>query len=124
MKKATVENIDINRTTRQIFIAINGKDSSFIEEPNGNGFPSLINSAPLVEGVNLVLEGGHAAVNAMKGNGEFCSLLEENRQLRAHITQSALAMRIRQLLSALDYDKLSDYQAKCVLLVEQELKQS
>lgn len=29
--------------------------------------------------------------------------------------------RVKQLLSALDYEKLTDFQAKCVLLLEKEL---
>lgn len=33
-----------------------------------------------------------------------------------------LKMRVKQLLSALDYGSLTDFQAKCVLLVERELK--
>lgn len=32
------------------------------------------------------------------------------------------SLRVRQLLTSLEYDKLTDYQAKCVLLVEQHLK--
>lgn len=36
--------------------------------------------------------------------------------------ESLLKTRVRQLLTALDYDKLTDYQAKCVLLIEKDLK--
>jgi hypothetical protein len=33
-----------------------------------------------------------------------------------------LIMRVEQFLSSLDYGKLTDFQAKCALLLEQELK--
>jgi len=33
-----------------------------------------------------------------------------------------LVMRVKQFLSSLDYGKLTDFQAKCALLLEQELK--
>lgn len=36
------------------------------------------------------------------------------------IKNNLLTDRIRQFLSALDYDKLSDFQCKCVLLLEKE----
>ena len=38
------------------------------------------------------------------------------------IRHSDLKLRIKQLLSTLDYDKLTDYQAKCILLLEKEMK--
>lgn len=37
-------------------------------------------------------------------------------------TTPPIEARVRQLLSALEYEKLTDFQAKIVLLLEQELK--
>ena len=110
---------------REIQVTIDVKDSMYVQTSD-YGFPMLINSGPLIEGINMVLESGHHAVNAMKGNTEFIELRDELRdkirELRKDIKQSNLAARVRQFLSALEYEKLTDFQAKCVLLLEQELK--
>lgn len=37
-------------------------------------------------------------------------------------TNNNIITRINQLLSALDYESLTDFQSKCVLLLERELK--
>jgi len=124
MRTAKVINIDWNGSseTRQIKVIIDVKDSMFIQEPERYGFPNLINSAPLIEGINMVLESGHHAVDAIKGNTDFIEMRDEIRELRKGIKESNLAARVRQFLSALEYEKLTDFQAKCVLLLEQELK--
>lgn len=123
MRKATVKMVDMpSNDARDIRIIIDAKDSVYISENIVSGLPFVINSGPLVDGINHVLEFGHTAVNAMKGNKDFELLAMENRALRRGIKESELAVRVRQLLSALDYDKLTDFQARCVLLVEQELK--
>lgn len=122
MTKATVKNITLNKDKREIEVKIYANGSMYVEEPKQYGFPSLINSAPLVEGFDYVLEFGHHAINAMKGEKEFMRLAEENRELRQHILDSNLAARVRQFLSSLDYNSFTDFQAKCALLLEQELK--
>lgn len=120
---ATIKQIDwADKDLRELKVIIRAKGSIYVEEPKGYGFPSIMNSASLIEGFDYVLEFGHMAVNAMKGNADFKELMEENRQLRIGIKQSPLATRIKQLLSAIDYGTLTDFQAKCVLLVERELK--
>lgn len=123
MQKAKVLSVDwANTNTRQIEVVIDAKNSWFVQEPNSMGFPSITNSGPLVEGINLVLEFGHEAIQAIKGNTEFQTLVAENRQLRKGIKQSELAQRVRQFLTSLDYAQLTDFQGKCALLVEQQLK--
>jgi hypothetical protein len=104
MNTAKVKRIDLNNTT--IVVEIDAANSIYVEQPK-MGSPRLLNGGPLVEGFNLVLAQGHHAVEKMKGE----------------TTHSAeLTMRIKQLLSALNYESLTDYQAKIVLLVEKELK--
>lgn len=123
MTIAKVKNIDwADQNREQLKIIINAKGSEYIEEPKGVGFPQLRNCSHLIEGVNYILEFGYEAVNAMKGNKEFTSLSNEVRGLRTHIVDSELAARVRQFLSALDYGQLTDFQAKCALLLERELK--
>jgi len=120
-KTAQVNEIYLDKITREIIVKIDGSASIYVEESNGTRFPQLMNSGPLIEGINYVLEFSFNAVNAMKGNKEFMELAEENRELRNHIKCSKLAQRVRQFLSALEYEKLTDFQAKCVLLLEREL---
>lgn len=118
---AEVKNINLDTTTREIKVTIAAIGTIYVEEPKQYGFPMLMNSAPLVEGFNYVLEFGHEAVNAMKGNKEFKVLAEQNRILRQSILDSDLAARCRQFLSSIDYEQLTDYSAKCALLLEKEL---
>ena len=122
MKTAKVNNLVLAKNTKQIVITIDAKDSMYVGDAMQYGFPTLLNSDPLVEGLNILLEQGYHAVDAMKGNTEFIGLSEENKKLKSGILKSDLAQRVRQFLSALDYATLSDYQAKCVLLLEKELK--
>lgn len=121
---AKVKNIDwADRNNRELKVIISAKDSIYVDEAiGGYGSPTLINSSSIIEGFDHVLEFGHMAVSAMKGNVDFIELAEKNRLLRRAITESQLASRVKQLLSAIDYDTLTDFQAKCVLLVERELK--
>jgi hypothetical protein len=99
MKKAEVINVDwANQDRRQIKVTINAQDSVYIQEPNGHGFPQIMNSGPMIEGFNHVLEFGHEAVNAMKGNENFMELATEVRELRKGILNSDLASRVRELL--------------------------
>lgn len=120
-QNATVKNVELDRETREIKVLISAKGSQYIQEPNGFGSVMLLNSAPLVEGFNYVLEFGHEAINEMKGNNDFAKLVQENRILRRNILNSDLAARVRQFLSSLNYEKLTDFQAKCALLLEKEL---
>jgi hypothetical protein len=123
MQTATVKNIDWNnQEARELKVTISAKNTWFIEEPKGMGSPMIVNSAPLIEGLNYVLEFGHNAVNAMKANENFGDMAVELRALRNGIKNSDLAARARQFLSSLDYDTLTDFQAKCALLLEKELK--
>lgn len=124
MKIAEVKNIDINSEKRELIVTISAKDYMYIEEPKQYGFPSILNSSLLVEKINYVLEFGHIAVSAMKNDKDFTELAEQNRKLRKAIVYSDLAARARQFLSTLDYGQLTDFQAKCVLLLERELKTS
>lgn len=125
MTTATVKEIRLNKTShntnRTIEVIIDATDSIYVEEPKAYGFPSLMNSACLIDGFSYVLEYGYAAVSALKGNSDFTELAKENKELRKHIKDSNLATRVRQFLSALDYEKLSDFEAKCVLLLQKEL---
>lgn len=122
--KAVVKQLNwSNIGAREFAITIKAEGSQYISEPhNGMGSPMIMNGSPLIEGVNLVLEFGFEAVNAIKGNEDFMSMANEIRTLRKGIKDSDLAARVRQLLSAIDYGELTDFQAKCVLLVERELK--
>lgn len=43
-------------------------------------------------------------------------------QFSINIAHADVISRVKQLLSALNYEALTDYQAKCVLLLERELE--
>lgn len=122
MGKAIVKNISLNKESREIIVTISAEGSDYVAEQKNYGFPSLLNSAPLVEGFNYVLEFGYAALNAMNGNGDFAALVNENRALKSNKVSSPLVVRVRQFLSSLNYADLSNFQAKCVLLLEKELQ--
>jgi hypothetical protein len=122
MTTATVKEISLDKQTREIKVTISAKDSMYVQESKNNGFPTFVNGSPLVEGLNYLLEHHSHAVNAMKGNSEFKQLAAENRELKSDILCSPLANRVRQFLSAIDYGTLTDFQAKCALLLERELK--
>jgi hypothetical protein len=124
MNNAKIKSVSFNADHREIMIIVSAKDSVYVEEPKGMGFPQLRNSGPLIEGINHILEFHFHAVNALKANPEYQKLIEENRNLRKRIQESDLAIRARQLLSSLEYEKLTDFQAKCVLLLEKELYKS
>ncbi len=68
MKNAKVKNIDLDRTTRQIKVLIDAKDSIYIQEPSfkQHGSVMLLNSAAIVDGFNLILEHHFVAVDAIK----------------------------------------------------------
>lgn len=122
MEKAFVKEIYLDKKTREIKVNIYAENSIYVKEPTHYGFPSFMNSGILIEGFNYVLEYNSEVINAMKGNKDFTDLIEQNRKLKQHILYSDLAVRLRQFLSSIDYSTLTDYQAKCVLLLEQELK--
>ena len=120
---AKVKNLDFksDNDKREIIVTIEAKGSMYIQEPTGYGFPYVVNSGPLIEGFDKILAGGHHAVKVLTGNKDYTSLIEENKKLKQHIRNSDLAARVKQFLSALDYGSLTDFQAKCVLLLEREL---
>jgi len=63
---ARVSNVTLNKSTLQIVMTIDAKDSKYVGEPINNGFATFHNSSPLIDGTNYVLKYGHLAVNALK----------------------------------------------------------
>lgn len=102
---AIVKNLDwADSPNREIKVIISAKGSKFIDEARDMHVPPMIiNSAPLIAGINMVLKGDQYPLSALYRYND-------------------LSARVRQLLSALEYDKLTDFQAKLVLLVERELQ--
>ena len=46
------------------------------------------------------------------------------KSINSTFDNSNLKMRVRQFLSSLDYNSLTDFQAKCALLLENEMKEN
>ena len=46
------------------------------------------------------------------------------KSINSTFDNSNLKMRVRQFLSSLDYTSLTDFQAKCALLLENEMKEN
>jgi hypothetical protein len=115
MRKAKLKNITLDKDTREIIIKIDAKDSVFIEEPKNYGFPQLVNGAVLTNGIPYLLDHDFDAVKTLK-NGF--------KGKKGDSDKAELMLRVKQLLSAIDYEKVSEFQAKCILLVERELKKN
>ena len=79
---ATVKNITLHKPTGEIVITVSANDSMYIQKAGEYGFDSLINAAPLVEGLNILLEHHYHAVKAMKECKDFQSLIKENTHLK------------------------------------------
>lgn len=86
---AEVKEISLDKEKRTIIVKIKAKGSVYVEEPTQYGFPQLMNSAPIVEGFNLILKHGHHAVNAIKGESELQKLYKENERLRCLLSYVA-----------------------------------
>jgi len=61
-------------------------------------------------------------VNSIKDAEEVIAQLEKSIDDVILSKNSIILLRVSQLLSSLDYEKLTDFQSKCVLLLELELK--
>lgn len=106
MKKAEVKNISLNKDKTEIIITCKAKGSMYIDEPKGYGFPSLINGASIVEGINIILEHGYHAIDALKGNTEYQKLIKENDTLRDKLLKiCAFENGEKVILKGLTYQK-------------------
>jgi hypothetical protein len=118
MKIASVKQISLNKSTRQIEIIVDAKDSLFIQEPSfkENGFPQLINGASIVDGVNLILEHHFNAVNAIKkmiDRTPFESSNERNELIDALTVLLSLATEPKNKYEKLAQEKASNILKSC-----------
>lgn len=106
MQKAKVKRIESGAEGGEIVVVISARDSMYMAE-KVSGWPCIVNSIILENGINRLLE--------FQAGGK----IEEINTSKA---EKELAERVRELLSAFDYDRMNDYQGKCALLVERALR--
>lgn len=84
MKKAIVKSVDHDKDLN-IIVTISAKGTSYFSNYAWPSQPMLLNASPLTEGINLVLEYGHIAVEKFKDNKDFSALIAENESLKKRL---------------------------------------
>lgn len=76
-----VHEISLDKQTGVITIKTTSAiGSRYVQEPKDFGFRTFINSSVIVDGLNLILQGGHKAVNALKHPSPSPTIKEGEQQ--------------------------------------------